>query len=184
MIWSSSKTDSISGLCKLLGNVDDILLTITLILETNTHWSFFALKYTNKNAHLCHSNACTTTSLSRHVSILNSTVSSFITENEHIFLIAHADSAFLPSLTITLTSFHYCSVLIANNRFCWSIFLWHIEIVISELKSRCRRPKSSIMSINSCEGADSSDSPLTSWSVESVTDLMHVGIPRHYNLEK
>ncbi len=155
-----------------------------MILETNTHWSFFALKYTNKNAHFCHSNASTATSLSRKVSILNSTVSSFITKNKHIFLIAHTDTAFLTSFTITLTSFHYCSMLIANNWFGWSIFLRHIKIVISELKSRCGRPKSSIMSINSCKGADSSYSPLTSWRVESVTDLMYVSIPRHYNLKK
>ena len=175
------KRDSISSCSKLFGYVDNILLAVTGILVTNTHFSVFALKYTYENTHFCHSNTCTTTSLSRKNGIWNSSISSFITLNEHIFLITHANTTFLTSFTISLTSFHYCSVLVADNWLGWTIFLRHIEIVICELESWCGRPKSSIMSINSCEGADSGDSPLTRVSIISVTDLMHVGIPRHYN---
>ena len=165
---------------KSFSNINNLSLTISFILGLTITLIHFWIIYSNEKCLSSFSNTGATTTLSSEQGILNSVW--FTSNNEHIFLVANSNTAFLATFSFTCRGFHDCWMFITWNLFCASIFLRHSIFIISKLKTFGTCPRSAIMSVYTGILAHTSNCPCVGFWVKLVLNLMNVCIPRHFSL--
>lgn len=167
-----------TSISKCLGYTDNARFAVSSVLLLSIAHILSLYPTTHQKSLSSFGNTSATTGTSKGAE-LDFTVMSSISSDHHILLVANSNTALLSTFSITCSGFHESLVFMAWNFLSGSILLRHVEFIRSKLESLGGGPSSTIVTVDSTEAANVSDSPGISGRVKLVLDLMNVGIPRH-----
>lgn len=166
---------------KCLGYIDNASFAVSsvLLLSIAHLYRLFPATHQKSLSSFGNTSASTALTTTSKGAKLDFTVMSSISSDHHVLFVANSNTALLSTFSITCSGFHESRVFMAWNFLGGTILLRHVEFIRSKLESLGSGPSSTIVTVDSSEATNVSDSPCISGRVKLVLNLMNVGIPRH-----